>query len=69
MANTPVKPGISAASVAEKIQHIIPIWDPVPDWARLDEKKLAEFGKLQIQSKLKELELQKAKLEHLAKII
>ncbi len=47
----------------------IEIWDPVPIWARLDEKKLVEFGKLQIQSKLKELELQKSKLEQLAKMM
>jgi hypothetical protein len=55
----------------EKMPHHIPnpIWDPVPDWLKLDEKRLHEFGKLQIQSKLKELELKKAKLEQLQNLM
>ncbi|MEI8032317.1 MAG: hypothetical protein WCH05_03090 [Chlorobiaceae bacterium] len=46
-----------------------PIWDPVPDWLRLDEQRLREFGRLQIQTRLKELELSKAKLEQLQTLL
>lgn len=55
----------------EKFSHHYPspIWDPVPDWLRLDEKRLQEFARLQIQSKLKELELKKAKLEMLQNLL
>jgi len=68
MAKLTEKLPLSAITAAEKFR--IPInWDPVPDWVRLDDKKLAEFGKLQIQSKLKELELEKIKLEQLAKMM
>lgn len=69
MAKLTEKPVIATMTAAEKIRPFPINWDPVPDWIRLDDKKLAEFGRLQIQSKLKELELEKAKLEQLAKLM
>ena len=59
---------VSASSAANVLHLHNPIWDPVPDWIKFDEQRLHEFGQLQIQAKLKELELTKLKLEQLQKL-
>lgn len=71
MAKTVKKPVVSAAiSEADLISRFKdPVFDPAPEWIRIDEGKLREFGKLQIQHKLKELELAKQKIEQLGKLM
>jgi hypothetical protein len=67
--NMPTNPATVSATSASNVLHLLhPIWDPVPDWIKFDEQRLHEFGQLQIQTKLKELELTKLKLEQLQKL-
>lgn len=47
----------------------IPPWDPPPPWLEFDEIRLRRFSELEIQFKIKELQLQQEKLEQLSEII
>jgi hypothetical protein len=65
----PITPENVSLSKAEQIinPHIL-LWDPAPEWIRFDPKRLQEFGKFQIKTKMIELEHLKGKLEQLQRI-
>ena len=54
-------------SIAEIFRH--PIWDPVPPWLRFNENILRRFADLEIKFKIRELEIQKEKLEEFSRMI
>lgn len=60
-----------AALEKEMAQYIKipPVWDPVPEWLTLNQDILRKFAQLQVEFKLKELEIQKAKLEAFHKLL
>jgi hypothetical protein len=46
-----------------------PIWDPAPPWLELDRERLQRFVELEIQFKIRELQIQQEKLEQFQKIV
>ncbi len=46
-----------------------PCWDPVPPWLKLSDDIIRRFADLEIQFKIKELQIQQEKLEQFSKII
>ncbi|MBK7408453.1 MAG: hypothetical protein IPL49_02235 [Saprospirales bacterium] len=59
---------IKAADMPE-IAKIPQVWDPVPEWLTLNKDILTRFAKLQVEFKIKELEIQKQKLEAFNKLL
>ena len=45
------------------------VWDPVPEWLTLNKDIQKRFAKLQIEFKLKELDIQRQKLEAFDKLL
>lgn len=46
-----------------------PIFDPIPDWWKLPPEKLKQFQKLNLQMKLKEMEIQMKRMKEVQKIL
>ena len=46
-----------------------PCWDPIPPWLKFNDDLVNRFAKLEIQFKIKELQLQQEKLEQFSKMI
>ena len=46
----------------------IPPWDPIPDWFQFDQKHWQKFAELEIRFKIRELEIQKQKLEQISQL-
>ena len=44
----------------------IPPWDPIPDWFQFDEHQWQQFAKLEIRFKMRELEIQREKIEQIS---
>lgn len=53
----------------EKLIKLEQVWDPVPEWLTLNKDILKKFAKLQVEFKLKELDIQKQKLEAFNKLL
>jgi len=43
----------------------IPWWDPIPDWFQFDQRQWLKFAQLEVKFKVRELEIQQAKLRQL----
>jgi hypothetical protein len=48
---------------------IPPYWDPIPPWLDLDRERLQRFAELEIQFKIRELQIQQEKLQEFGKVI
>jgi hypothetical protein len=46
-----------------------PWWDPLPPWLNLKDDLLRRFAELEIQFKIRELQLQQEKLEKFSKML
>lgn len=46
-----------------------PVWDPIPPWLEFDKERLNRFAQLEIQFKMRELQLQQEKLQEFTKMI
>jgi hypothetical protein len=46
-----------------------PIWDPIPPWLEFDKERLQRFAELEIQFKMKELQLQQEKLQEFTNLL
>jgi hypothetical protein len=44
-------------------------WDPLPPWMKFDDKFSQKFAQLEIQFRVKELDLQRQKLEEFGKMV
>ena len=58
---------LTKESLAELLRP--PIWDPIPPWLELDKERLQRFAHLEIEFKMKELQLQQEKLQEFTKMI
>ena len=59
---------LKEAILAEKYWKV-PWWDPVPPWLKLDEARLHRFAALEVQFKIKELQMQQEKLEEFSRML
>lgn len=57
------------SSLAEVLRKRDWIFDPPPPWLNLNKDQLARFARMQIDFKLKELQIQQEKLQALGKIL
>lgn len=57
------------SSLAEVLRKKDWIFDPVPPWLNLNKDQLARFARMQIDFKVKELQIQQEKLQALGKIL
>jgi hypothetical protein len=46
-----------------------PYWDPVPPWLKFNENILRRFAALEIEFKIKELEIQQEKLKQFSEMV
>lgn len=55
----------------ETLREILrpPIWDPPPPWLELDRDRIRRFTELEIQFKIRELQIQQEKLQEFGKIV
>jgi hypothetical protein len=58
---------ISRESLAEIFLH--PRWDPVPPWLKISDDVMRRFTALEIQFKIKELEIQQERLAALSEMM
>jgi len=58
---------LTRESLAEFLRP--PIWDPIPPWLEFDKERLQRFAELEIQFKMKELQLQQEKLQEFTQMI
>lgn len=60
---------ISSAALSDILQRWKWQFDPIPEWVLLDRDQLREFAKLQVELKIKELQIEQQKLEALNQIM
>jgi hypothetical protein len=46
-----------------------PYWDPIPPWLEFSKEMLIKFTDLEVQFKIKELQIQQEKLEQFGKMM
>ena len=63
------KKRFSAVKDMQYVRFIPPVWDPVPPWLELNEDLLKRFAKLEIEFKIKELEVHQQKLKAFGKML
>ena len=44
-------------------------WDPVPEWIQLDREQLREFAKLQLDFRIKQLQIEQEKMQAMRSIV
>ena len=56
---------------SEVLQDILrpPYWDPVPPWLELDRERLRRFADMEIEFKIKELQVQQEKLQQFQQLL
>ncbi|MEB3334365.1 MAG: hypothetical protein VKP70_05210 [Cyanobacteriota bacterium] len=57
------------ASLSEVIRRRDWIFDPIPPWLNLNKEQQARFARMQIDFKVRELQIQQEKLEALGKML
>ncbi len=63
------KKKIVATRITEPFIPYPPIFDPIPDWWKLTPEKMKQFQKLNLQMKLKEMEIQVKRIKEVQKIL
>lgn len=59
----------STDAINELLRRIDFIYDPPPEWLNLDRNRLSQFAKIQIEFKIKELQIQQDKLQRLQELM
>lgn len=60
---------LSEGQLAEILRKRDWVFDPVPPWLSLNREQLERFGKMQLDFKIKELQIQQEKLQSLREML
>lgn len=60
---------LSQGQIEELLRKIDPIFDPIPPWLVLNKEQLEQFAKVQLEFKIKELQIQQEKFQNLKEML
>lgn len=60
---------LSPGQIEELLRKIDPIFDPIPPWMELNKQQLEQFAKVQLEFKIKQLQIQQEKLQSFKELL